>query len=108
MLPPAHGLLLDKLTTSEPVSDAAKYYVKNDETCTDSDSGVCHVERGVVIGAEPHFEEVGDCAMQNAVDYIPSGTAKQKRQAGGAHKGAALSRQQHPRDEHHDHERTHD
>ena len=57
-------------------------YVDNDEDRADGDCGVGDIEGGPMITAEPDFEEIGDRPIDDAISYIASGPAQQKRETG--------------------------
>ena len=48
----------------------------------DCNGGVCHVEGGIAVGAEPDFEEIGDGAMHDAIGKITRGSTDEKSEAG--------------------------
>jgi hypothetical protein len=65
--------------------------VDDDEGGADSDGGIGDVEGGPVVAAEPHFEEVGDCAVDDPVGDVARGTTEQKREAGSGEGTAAVT-----------------
>ena len=61
------------------VATRAGKYVQQDQNCADGDGGVRDVERRIAVGTEQHFEEIGDCAVKNAVGEIAGGAAEKQR-----------------------------
>src|SRR2546421_2403225 len=59
-----------------------KYHIKKNENGADGDGGVGDVEGGVAVCAEPDFEKIGDCAVDDAVGEIAGGSADEERETG--------------------------
>ncbi len=80
--------------------------VENDECGADSDGGVGDVEGGIVIGAEPDFEEIGNGTVKDAVGDVAGGAAEKKREARGGEAAAAMAGHEEPGEDRDDGERT--
>ena len=82
--------------------------VENDEGGADGDGGVGDVEGGIVVGAEPDFEEIGNGAVKDAIGDVAGGAAEKKREAGGGEAAAAMASDEEPGKDGDDYERAGD
>ena len=79
-----------------PVVFVEEEDVDDDKGGADGDGGIGDVESGPVVAAEPDFEEVGDRFVDDAVGYVASGAADQKREAGSGEGPAAVAGNKQP------------
>src|SRR5580693_7383147 len=63
--------------------------VDDEQDCADGDGGIGDVEGGIVVGAQPDFEKIGDGSMENAIGDVASGAAEEEREASGGHRATA-------------------
>src|SRR6267378_7920093 len=82
--------------------------IQDDEGGADGDGGVGDVEGGIVEGAEPNFEEIGDGAVEDTIGDVAGGAAKKKREAGGGEAAAAMAGDEKPSENGDDDERAGD
>jgi hypothetical protein len=82
--------------------------IEKDERGANGDGGIGDVEGGVVIGAEPHFEEIRNRAVNDAVGYVAGRSAEKKREAGGGQGAAAVACNEQPGECGDDHNRDSD
>ncbi len=82
--------------------------IEDNEGGADGDGGVGDVESGIVVGAEPDFEEIGNGAVEDAIGDVASGAAEKKRKAGGGEAASAMTSDEKPGEDSDDHERAGD
>ena len=70
--------------------------VEDDEYGADSNGGVGDVECGIVVRAEPNFEEIRDGAVEDTIGDVTGGAAKKKREARGGEAAAATAGDKEP------------
>src|SRR5579863_6965106 len=75
------GLLPRSLGSFRCLALHAKECVQDDEGGADGDGRIGDVEGGVMVGAEPDFEEVGDGTVEDAIGDIAGRSAKEKSEA---------------------------
>ena len=61
-----------------------------------------------MVGAEPHFEEIGDGAVEEAIGDVAGGAAEKKCKAGGGEAASAMAGDEEPSEDSDDHERAGD
>src|SRR5712664_642269 len=82
--------------------------IEDNEGGADGDGGVGDVESGIVVGAEPDFEEIGNGAVEDAFFFNATAAAEKKRKAGGGEAASAMTSDEKPGEDSDDHERAGD
>src|SRR6267378_4786728 len=82
--------------------------IEDNEGGADGDGGVGDVESGIVVGAEPDFEEIRYGAVEDAIGDVAGGAAEKKCQARGGEAAAAMAGDEEPGENGDDDERTGD